>query len=106
MTLGDGCRYCHSELVEESGVTGLAHGTLTPGATRPAALFFRGVLGRLELRAFAMTAEDREVLHIEERDVDHEPDDEDSAGGLDDFEHLCIHRPAADRFDERQQDVP
>src|SRR6266699_1522750 len=48
----------------------------------------------------------RQVLHVEERDVEHVTDDHYGAAGLNNFQHTHVHRFAPHRFDERQYDMP
>src|SRR4051812_25101007 len=46
------------------------------------------------------------VAGVEERDVEHEPDEEHRETGLDVVEEFGAHGAAADEFEQRQQDMP
>src|SRR5437667_1310434 len=63
---------------------------------------FRG-RGRLEL--IELFADKRQILHVEERDVEHVTDDDYSAACLYDLQHTHVHRSPTDRFDDRQYNV-
>src|ERR1043166_8104448 len=47
----------------------------------------------------------KEVLHVEKGDVNHEPDNEEGAGGLHYFEHTHVDRAPSHRFHNRKQNV-
>src|SRR4029450_9150892 len=47
----------------------------------------------------------RQILHVEERDVEHVTDNEHGTTGLNQLEHAHVHRFAPHRFNERQHDV-
>src|SRR6266404_4709187 len=64
--------------------------------------FRRRWLG-FELIEFALY--ERQVLDIEEGDIEHIANDKDGATRLDDFKQAHVYRFAADRFDEREHDV-
>src|SRR5947207_15657387 len=48
----------------------------------------------------------RQVLHVEESDVEHVTDDHYGAAGLNNFQHAHVHGFTPHRFDERQDDMP
>src|SRR5262245_5799223 len=61
---------------------------------------------RLRFKLVKLFADKRQILHVEERDVEHVTDNQHGAASLNDFEHSHIHRFAPDGFNERQHDVP
>src|SRR5947208_10016834 len=65
----------------------------------------RMVRGRGRLELIELFADKRQILHVEERDVEHVTDDDYSAACLYDLQHTHVHWPAADRFDDRQYNV-
>src|SRR4029077_11103565 len=46
-----------------------------------------------------------QILHVEERDVEHVTDNQHGTAGLNHLEHANVHRFAPDRLDQRQHDV-
>src|SRR5438445_11190674 len=65
----------------------------------------RMVRGRGRLELIELFADKRQILHVEERDVEHVTDDDYSAACLYDLQHTHVHWSAADRFDDRQYNV-
>src|SRR5437879_13607984 len=65
----------------------------------------RMVRGRGRLELIELFADKRQILHVEERDVEHVTDDDYSAACLYDLQHTHVHRPPTDRFDDRQYNV-
>src|SRR4029450_2214147 len=60
---------------------------------------------RLRLELIERFADKWQILHVEERDVEHIADDHYGAACLYDLQHTHVHWPAADRFDDCQYNV-
>src|SRR6266404_2481978 len=68
--------------------------------------FLRGFRLRwLGFELIELALYERQILHVEEGDVEHVADDQHSAACLDDFEKAHVYWFAADRFDEREHDM-
>src|ERR1700733_1555759 len=68
-------------------------------------IFGRRRLGRHAELCFVIGIP-RQILCIVKRDVEHEPDQEESAPALDDLKNPEIDRSTADSFDQSQYDMP
>jgi len=60
---------------------------------------------RLCFELVELFPDERQILHVKERDVEHVPDNQHRTAGLNHLEHAHVHRFAPHRFNERQHDV-
>ena len=60
---------------------------------------------RLGFELIELFADKRQILYVEERDVQHVTNNQYGAASLNHLEHAHVHRFAPDRFNERQHDV-
>ena len=81
--------------------------TNTQATSQCAAVLWRlrVLRGRLGFQLVELFADERQILHVEERDVEHVTDDYDRAAGLNYLQHAHVHRSPPHRFDERQHNV-